>query len=514
QWTIRKSDGSMTPIASGYEPPKTDDLGQPVSPGALVTIPCYIDALGVCNPVPGYSTIVLSAQPLLLRDTERISQRLLVILMDYSSCGFPPLNENYVRSLFLGPKGDGSGGIAKQFTQCSYGKFDLNATALKVLIVESACPLLPPSECSFYNTTVAGDDGARKLLGNAVFASFTHKTYILPPGRSCGPAAGMAYLPGTQTMLMSSSYGVERVATFMQEAMHNYGLFHSWQNGLEYEDYSTPMGRGDACFTAPELAYLGWATPAPGGDRIDSNRLRVGTNLTFELPATYLSPDGNYLRVVPDWLPSYSIKTLAKNLYIAVRVNKAGDVYLGSFYANKVNVHELNASLDNNPSTNIYSPRKMAFVSAIPPRSQVDLTTYKLVVYGGVWVGGTDILRVHLCRYNSTPEECPSMDVLESPLPPFPPPPSMPSPPTPKPPRPSPLTPKPPRPSPLTPKPPRPSPQPPASPRQPPSPRPQARSPPPTRKVGQGRLQMHASMLHHLCLSVPSMAAGHMTGWA
>ncbi|EFJ42845.1 metalloproteinase, extracellular matrix glycoprotein VMP17, partial [Volvox carteri f. nagariensis] len=237
-----------------------------------------------------------------------VNQRLLAIILDYSDCNLrASMDESSLRKIFLGPDGDGRGGIAKQLTQCSYGKFNLNATAFKVITVNI---------CVW---------------------------------------AGLGILPGSQTWL----------------------LWHSWQNGWEYEDYSTCMGRGDVCPNAPELAYLGWATPAAYGDRIDSEALPVG----FELPATYLSPDGNYLRVVPDWLPSYSNKSEAKNLYIGVRVNKNGDAALSSFYAGKVNIHQLNATLD----------RTISFVSTITPLSRAILSTYNLVVYGGSWVGGKDI---------------------------------------------------------------------------------------------------------------------------
>ncbi|EFJ42847.1 hypothetical protein VOLCADRAFT_41285, partial [Volvox carteri f. nagariensis] len=453
QWVIRQEDGSLTPIALGYKAPETDDLGQSVVPGALVTIPCYIDALGVCNPVPGYSTVVLSAQPLLLPNTERIIQRRLVIIVDYSSCGFPPsYNESVVRSQFLGPNGDGSGGVAKQFTQCSYGRFNVNPAALKVITVKRNCPVEATlKSCAVLLLTNDVDNGAKEMLGNAAFAGFTHKTYILPFGLTMYCSwAGLALLPGTQSWVMSTGYGLERVATIMQEIVHNYGLRHSWRNDWEYADYSTFMGRGDVCLNAPELAYLGWATPAPGGDHIDSEVLPVGTSITFSLPATYLSSNGSYLRVIPDWLPSYNNISSGKNLYISVRVDKDGDALLQPVFANKVNVHELNASLDNNILAQPLVDRKIQFITAIPPVSQSILTTYKVVVYGGSWVGDKDVLRVHLCRYESSPKECPSLNALEL----------LPSPP-----------------SPLKP--------PPASPRRPSSPRPQpiraspSRSPPP-----------------------------------
>ncbi|EFJ42849.1 hypothetical protein VOLCADRAFT_97008 [Volvox carteri f. nagariensis] len=331
RWAIHKGDGSLVPIAFGYEPPKTDELGQAVMLGALVTISCEIDIFGVCNPAAGESTLILSPQPLLLPDTGTIYQRLLVVIIDYSDCGLPAsLNETAARSMFLGPKGDGSGGVAWRYTKCSYGKFNLNVTAFNVVTVKGSC------------------------------------------------AGG---LPGAA------------------------------QYGRLWDDASTATGSGDACPSAAELAYLGWATPAPGGDRIDSKALPVGTALSFELPATYLTPDGNYLRVVPDWLPSYRNISVAKNLYIALRARKGGDDSLSLMYANKVNVHELEVFMENNPGAFMGVGHNINLIAITPPLTQTNLTDYRLVVYGGLWVD-SDILRVYLCRYEASPKECPSLASL------------------------------------------------------------------------------------------------------
>ncbi|EFJ42852.1 hypothetical protein VOLCADRAFT_42097, partial [Volvox carteri f. nagariensis] len=368
-----------------------------------------------------------------LPDNQVIYQRMLVIVLDYSTCGVSAaINGTTLRSIFLGPNGDGSGGIAEKYRQCSYGKLKLNTTAFKVINVKADCTDGVVQSCNWLNMGRTGDTGAKALLGSTAFAEFTHFAYIPPPQVPCGWVDfGYAVLPGNRIWLSSKKDGVYNWATVMEKSLHNYGLWHSWKDGIEYNDETTVMGRGLTCPNAAELAYLGWATPAPGGDRIDSTRLRVGATLTFSLPATYLSPDGNYLRVVPDWLPSYSNKTLAKNLYIAVRVNKGGDALLDkTLYANRVHIHELNAAKDNAfPELDLYLDRKISYLTAITPLSQVTLTTYKLVVYGGSWVG-TDVLRVHLCHYKSSPQDCPSVQFLElSPPPPSP----QPSPPPPKP---------------------------------------------------------------------------------
>ncbi|EFJ42792.1 metalloproteinase, extracellular matrix glycoprotein VMP13 [Volvox carteri f. nagariensis] len=388
---------------------------------------CNLDAVGICNPVLGSRTIVLSAKPLLLPDTDTIQQRLLVIVMDYSSCALPAtMNQTAIRTIFLGNNGDGSGGVAQKYTQCSHGKFNLNTTAFKVITVRSNCTDAVSKSCSYWRIADDGDIGARALLGKDKYYSFTHFAYVLPEGMigRC-PWSGLALSPGQQIWLQSSSYGVNRWATIMQEALHNYGLWHSWQNGQEYEDYSTFMGRGDVCLNAPEMAYMGWATPAPGGGSINSNALPVGMTLTFNLPATYLTPEGNYLRVIPDWLPSYNTSTQAKNLYIALRASKGADSALTSFYASKLNIHEVNAKMDSNPLFYMYMDRRISFFAATAPQTRMNITSYNLVVYAGSWIN-TDILRVHLCRFMSSAKECPTLRAAEEK--PQLPPPNLPSP--------------------------------------------------------------------------------------
>lgn len=121
------------------------------------------------------------------------------------------------------------------------------------------------------------------------------------------------------------------------------GLWHSWQNGWEYEDYSTAMGRGNACPNAPELARMSWATAAPNGNAVNSMSLAIGVARSFILPATYLTGDGVYVRIQADWLINYPI--IGKNLYLAVRVAKGSDTTINANYASRVNIHEVNATM-------------------------------------------------------------------------------------------------------------------------------------------------------------------------
>jgi hypothetical protein len=103
------------------------------------------------------------------------------------------------------------------------------------------------------------------------------------------------------------------------------------------------MGRGDACPHAAESSRLGWSSSAA---TIDASRLTIpGAVQSFVLPASYITGFANHLKVIPNWLPTYGNNTVSRNLYIDVRVAKGADASLSSGYANRVNVHEVNATM-------------------------------------------------------------------------------------------------------------------------------------------------------------------------
>ncbi|EFJ39187.1 metalloproteinase, extracellular matrix glycoprotein VMP41, partial [Volvox carteri f. nagariensis] len=315
---------------------------------------CHVDELGVCNPASASSTTILSARPVLLPGANSdiiYKQRLLVIIMDYSACRAPAaLSEFGARNIFMGkpsPVGLGSG-ITQKYLQCSYGK--LNITAFKAITVTANCSSNEPgpsfSTCPVLRFIKDGSSGAKDILGEDAFLSdFSHYVYVLPPGVNEFCRGDWAAVPGRQIVLRTLLGSLERWSATLELTLHNFGLWHSWQGGHEFEDGSSPSGRKDVCPNAPELAYLGWTSPVKGGGQVDANTLPVGTVRSFNLPATYLTSDGHFVRVVPDWLPTYSNRTGAKNLYIAVRVNKGGDALLAAPYANAVNVHEVNATM-------------------------------------------------------------------------------------------------------------------------------------------------------------------------
>ncbi|GIL52195.1 hypothetical protein Vafri_8135 [Volvox africanus] len=530
RFALASAEGSLTPLPDGFRPPDFDINGIPIAVGALVQLECNKaepSGLVYCNLCPDGETptcTCLGSSPVLssygslssIADcvgdltwtvielpitaagwpaaanggvAQNVKQRPLVMILDYPSCDYrPSLDEDSLTKLYLGQNRDGNGGVAQKYNQCSYGSFTFKPNATRVVTITAPCDSAILSTCSWWAISEGADAAAIAQLGLQAFSSFTHYTYVLPPDLQgvCG-WTGLSVLPGRRTWFQSNSYGIYRWATVMQEGLHNYGLWHAWRSGWELGDYSTVMGRGDACPNAAELARLGWATAAVGGSAIDSSVLTPGARRQWILPATYRTGYNNYLRVMPTWLPAYSNARLRKNLYIALRVPKGGDVGLTSSYANRVHVHEVNATMEDDIDTYIYSDRRVQIIALVPPASRLIIYGYKLVVQTGS-LESNDTIQVSLCTFVYTDSECPAAAVLPSPSlrpPPSPPPPSprtlsSPSPPSLQlPPSPSPPAPRPPpSPSPPSPRPP-PSPPPP-SPRPPPAPPPPSPQPPPS----------------------------------
>lgn len=90
----------------------------------------------------------------------------------------------------------------------------------------------------------------------------------------------------------------------MQEFIHNFNIYHGWKDDVEYNDYSTAMGSGNSCPSAPEIWRLGWATPLA---QLNSSTLPASVFMPYVLPGTILGPDGAMIKIQPDWLgASYS----------------------------------------------------------------------------------------------------------------------------------------------------------------------------------------------------------------
>ncbi|GIL73954.1 hypothetical protein Vretimale_5108 [Volvox reticuliferus] len=488
RFVLYDADGNVTPFAHGYQPPDVDNTTGPISTGDVIQLDCTLGRTGYCGACPGgesatcicpagdttqacvgasqatVSRIVPAWQVVGFDPNDpkqgtamNINYKLLVMILDYSACGYAPtLDVDTVTKLYMGPNRDGNGGIADKFRRCSYGKF--NISYFQAAVVKPACSTPVTSGCSWWAISSGADAAAKAQLGQLFFSNFTYFTYVVPPGlQSVCPWAGLALLPGKQTWLQSSDYGVLRWATVMQETIHNFGLWHSWKNNWEYEDYSTAMGRGDACPNAAELSRLGWATAAAnGGGEISTGVLTTpGKYVTWTLPATYITGDNNYLRVTPNWLPTYANTTFAKNLYIALRAPKGGDATMSSTYINRVHVHEVNATMDNGfPTSFTFGDRRIQIINMIPPSTRQVVSGYNLVVYTGA-LTSNDNIQVSLCRFDTSDSQCGALPP-PSPPPSPPPPPVKPSPPPPNP-KPKPPSPKPSPPASKSPTPPPPS---------------------------------------------------------
>ncbi|GIL55349.1 hypothetical protein Vafri_10884 [Volvox africanus] len=512
RYVIMDDLATIRPFKVNFTPPAFDLRGADMVPGSVVLVGCGVVDRRTCSlcpdgegdtcicPIEDEATLTcLSSSDNwyvmieMYHDEEGeydIQHDLLVMMMDFSDCGYPPsMSEAEITSIYLGPSADGKGGMSYNFSQCSYGKLVTSVENFKVIRIK------PPScsaasMCSWWSLAKTADNIAANEL-NYMFYAFRFFTYLLPAGveKVCGWQSA-ALIPGRQTWLMSTNQSVYRWTTVMQETFRNLGLWTSYRNGLPYEDYSTVTGRGEVCLSAPELNRLGWASAAESGLSVDVTTLYLpGTSTEWLLPATYMTDDNTYIRVTPNWLTSYSDIRTAKNLFIALRVAKGGDALLNTSIANMVHVHEVNAIMDTGyPPQMMYANPHIEFVYAIPPGSRQVVSGYNLVVYVGL-LSATDTILVHLCRYVRNDIEClvdmpppaspqpspPTSSLLTS-RPPSPPPPPPPASPPPR----SQASPSPPSQS-LRPPPPTPpaSPPPPRS-QAPPSPPPQSLRPPPT----------------------------------
>ncbi|GIL50961.1 hypothetical protein Vafri_7033, partial [Volvox africanus] len=296
---------------------------------------------------------------------------------------------------FLAPNG-----YADFFSNCSYGQLLIDRQALTVVSVSVPCSTTV-MDCDPDSIADAAKRGLRDGIQLSTFQRFV---YVLPKNMAvtCG-WVGLADVPGTQAWYTLEGDGIFSKGTVMQELLHTFGLYHGWKDGSEYEDLSTSMGSGNSCPSAPELWRLGWATPLA---QLNSTTFPAGVYTNFTLPATYLGPKGIMIKIQPNWLTN----TYKKNLYLALRVGRAGDRDLVDVYNEKISIHEVNKDIDN------------SFVAAgdpivnlrwvINPLSSVTLFNYNLHILTGPLVSGSTAMIIKLCRFTTGPNDC--FDQLES----------------------------------------------------------------------------------------------------
>ncbi|GLC65597.1 hypothetical protein PLESTF_000316900 [Pleodorina starrii] len=332
--------------------------GQPIAPGRWISLTCFLPSVDAtaCTSIADV-VVIQGFAPV---PTTNVALSLLVMVVSLSAstecASRAGGNATEVRSLFLAP-----GGYADYFGNCSYGSMVIDRQSLTVV------PIVVP--CSKRIMNCSEDALAEAAMANVPAgiqtAAFSHFVYVVP--KDFGPIcnwAGFAQLPGTRTWFTPDNQGIYEKGTVMQELLHNFGLWHGYRNGVEYEDYSTAMGMGSGCPSAPELWRLGWADARA---QLNSSTFPPGTFQTYTLPATYRGPTGVMLKIQPDWLGA----AYTKNMYLALRVKAAGDIALLPEFNGKLNIHELDKVIDND-----FAAAGDPFVSLLGVLNPVSSVTY------------------------------------------------------------------------------------------------------------------------------------------
>ncbi|GIL80153.1 hypothetical protein Vretimale_12950 [Volvox reticuliferus] len=434
--------------------PVDADSGSAIPPGSGVMLSCVLSSSTTCTDI--FDEHITSAAPV---TTTNVTLPLLVMVISVNasnSCeGKPGASVSDVENAFLR-----TGGYADFMDKCSYGKMIIDRDALTVIPIFISCARVIMN-CDEDAIAAA----ARRRLPKALLsqAASSRLAYVLPAALApiCG-WVGISELPGVQSWFSADSLGIFSKGTVMQQILENFGIYPSYKDGVPFDDWSTAMGSGDSCPSAPELWRLGWATPLA---LLSATRFASRVYRLFTLPATYLGPTGVLIRIQPDWLGT----TYTKNLYLGLRIKAGGDTDLLEEFNRKVSIHEVAKDIDNDFSA--WGDAHVSLLGVVAPGSSITLFNYRLHILTGALINDGTAVAIRICRFFVGPTECVEGP---SPSPPSPPPPPSPNPPpSPRPPPPSP----PPRPPPPSPKPPPPGPRPPKpSPRtlSPPSPMPKA----------------------------------------
>ncbi|GIL48404.1 hypothetical protein Vafri_4560 [Volvox africanus] len=369
-----------------------DSPGYPVPPASIVTLDCTPDPKMPTNCTKISRAEVSRVVAPVARVGTDMKLRLLVMVVSYmasSSCGARAgANVANLRYAYTGDLG-----YMNFLRNCSYGQVTYsNVTVISTRVLCTGFL----DQCDEESIALNARTSATNQYGPAFMSSYSRFTYVLPYGllSACG-WVGLAELSGTQTWYTPDGDGVFNKGTVLQESLHNFGIYHGWRNGSEYQDNSTAMGLGNSCPSAPELRRLGWALPLA---QLNRSTLATRTFKAFMLPATYATSDGNMIRIQPNWLLSKAYK---KNLYLALRMKGGGDRDLLDEFDGKVSIHEVNKSIDNFMA--VGDPR-VSLLGTIDPSTVLDIPTYKLRVMSGALVGST--ITVQICRYEKLPKEC------------------------------------------------------------------------------------------------------------
>ncbi|KAG2499451.1 hypothetical protein HYH03_002398 [Edaphochlamys debaryana] len=383
RWSLLKADGEAIRLPGR----PTTETGEALDAGARISLSCRFvpGSRYACAAVSNVRVTKLAA-PLVAAG---VTLRTLTIVTSLSgSCTRAGASVAAVQTALLGPDG-----FAAFFRNCSYGNMLIDTK-------RSKAPILACNEDAL--ATVA-TRAARAKLGKGALDEYTHLSFVLPRGMlgACG-WLGFAELPGSRTWFSADTEkktgwkGIFSKGTYMQELLHNFGLYHGWANGIEYNDLTTSMGSADVCPSAPELSRLGWARPVA---ELAAASLPAGEVREFSLPPTYLS-DVNHLRIQTDWLgDDYN-----KNVFVALRVARGGDVELGPKFDRKVSVHEIGRRIDN--SFRAQGDPRVSVIGAIGEGQYTVFQDYSLVVRTEHLNPDATLATVGLCRYAASPAEC------------------------------------------------------------------------------------------------------------
>ncbi|KAG2498436.1 hypothetical protein HYH03_003694 [Edaphochlamys debaryana] len=427
EWNLIDSRGkTIHSYGKGKAPPAKDRNGNGLQVGDQVVSECTWD-----NVTQQCSSLTSSDYQLLGNPlpppASGMSQKLLILIANNPTCLPNPLDAgitiDQVRTKYFGADGTGTaqGCVARTVSDCSYGNIQMDPVNSKIDFVVPGC--WNTSICEGYYTI----DGFMRNAATAKGIDLTKydRYHWIVRGWNCG-WSGAAQTPGT--VVWMQPWGLDTVALY-QEPIHHYYRWHGYgatatSNGasVEYKDPTTFMGNGWGCPSAPELATMGWASAAVGAGNLNRDTVRAGPGFTgpFNLPATYLTGAGAYVRMRPDWLPNYylsdgiTINTVQpnRNLYFAVRVGLEADYRTaGALHDRSLNIHDVQADRDVDPLAVKMSNNRMCnFTTYAKPNTRSVLTRYQLVVYTGNFIGDKQsILPTYFCRYSASDAECPTL---------------------------------------------------------------------------------------------------------
>ncbi|GIL93745.1 hypothetical protein Vretimale_65, partial [Volvox reticuliferus] len=248
QLVVSNDGGELVPVDMGTFQALAPSDYTDYKPGDFISMKCNMTSSGVCYPT-SYRTYSCSAYGLCswssggsafgdyMDDEQGVmpidftqpnpianyKERLLVMVLDFSTCGYPAaagLNESSTRAVFLE--------FDRNARVCSNGFFGLDLYALRVLVMRPNCSASITTSCAWWTMANYANLEAKSILGDDdVFNNFTHYAYILPPEletKCLWARGGTSLLPGKQFWLQTTMLGsVNRWEVFLHMNLHNYG---------------------------------------------------------------------------------------------------------------------------------------------------------------------------------------------------------------------------------------------------------------------------------------------------